>query len=140
MSGSEHRLGAYQHRVRVYYEDTDAAGVVYHTSYLRYMDRARTEWLRSQGWSVARLATELGLLFVVGEVKVRYRIPAHHDDELDVGVRVESMRPASLTVDQPVVRVGGTVICEGSIRLVAVGTDSFRPKPIPVTLLRALDP
>ncbi len=130
----------YRHRVRVYYEDTDAAGVVYHTSYLRYMDRARTEWLRSHGWSVGRLASELGLLFVVGEVKVRYRIPAHHDDELEVGVRVESMRPASLTIDQPVVLADGPLVCEGSIRLVAVGSDTFRPKPIPQTLLRALDP
>lgn len=140
MSGEESGSLAYQHRVRVYYEDTDAAGVVYHTSYLRYMDRARTEWLRSLGWSIERLARELGLLFVVGEVRVRYRLPAHHDDELDVGVRVESRRPASLTIDQPVVRVGGSLICEGAIRIVAVDSDSFRPKPISETLLRALDP
>ncbi len=140
MSGSKRQKTAFQHRVRVYYEDTDAAGVVYHTSYLRYMDRARTEWLRSLGWSVRRLATELDLLFVVVEVNVRYRHPAHHDDELEVGVRVESMRPVSLRLDQPVVRMGGTAICEGSIHLVAVGPDSFRPKPIPETLLRALDP
>ena len=126
--------------IRVYYEDTDAAGVVYHTAYLRYMDRARTEWLRREGWSIARLADELGVLFVVGEVRVRYRAPARHDDELWVGVGVQATKSASLELVQPVCRGETQVIGEGSIRLVSVSTTSFRPRPFPEILHKVLAP
>jgi YbgC/YbaW family acyl-CoA thioester hydrolase len=104
------------------------------------MDRARTEWLRREGWSIARLADELGVLFVVGEVRVRYRAPARHDDELRVGVGVQALKSATLELVQPVCRGDAQVICEGWIRLVSVSADSFRPRPFPEILHKVLAP
>jgi acyl-CoA thioester hydrolase len=86
--------------VRVYYEDTDAGGVVYHTGYIRYFERARTEWLRALGYSQKQLAEEAGVLFTVVELTVRFLKPARLDDMLEVLARVGERRGASLAFVQ----------------------------------------
>lgn len=82
--------------VRVYYEDTDCARVVYYANYFKFMERARTEWLRALGWSQERLYSELGVVFVVAEAKAKYRKPARLDDELVVRSTVTACGRTSL--------------------------------------------
>ncbi|MEN8174908.1 MAG: tol-pal system-associated acyl-CoA thioesterase [Pseudomonadota bacterium] len=119
--------------VRVYYEDTDAGGVVYYANYLAYMERARTEWLRGLGFENSTLAEHHGVVFVVRRVTVDYLGPARLDDELAVTARVKSLRRASLDFEQQVLR-GDECLCCADVRLVCVDTRRFRPAPVPKTL------
>src|SRR5215472_4837935 len=93
---------AFHWSVRVYYEDTDLGGVVYHANYLRFMERARTEWLRSLGFEQDQLRDRLKVQFVVVEAKVEFRRPARFNDELQVGVRPHSLGRASIVFDQDI--------------------------------------
>ena len=120
--------------VRVYYEDTDAGGIVYYGNYLKFMERARTEWLRSRGIDVARLADTDRLMFTVRAITLEFLKPARLSDNLDVSVAVGRMRKVSVELEQAVVRAGD-VLCAGQVRLACVDVDTLKPRAMPETLV-----
>ena len=127
--------------VRVYWEDTDAGGIVFYANYLKFFERARAEWLRSRGISQAQLRETTGGIFVVSDTQVRYLNPARLDDELLVTAQALEIGRASLTIRQRAVRhTAGRplLLCEGSIRIGWVDAASHRPARIPLTVLEAL--
>jgi acyl-CoA thioester hydrolase len=118
--------------VRVYYEDTDAGGVVYYANYLKFMERARTEWLRSLGFEQDRVRDREGVLFAVRRVEVDYLRPARFNDKLEASVRLAGRRKASLTFDQEVRAAdGGQVLARGRVRVACLDAERFRPAAIP---------
>ncbi len=126
--------------VRVYWEDTDAGGIVFYANYLKFFERARTEWLRSLGLQQSELRATTGGFFVVGETSVRYLRPARLDDELLVTARLEEQGRASLIIaQQATMKQDGTLLCEGTIRIGWVDASSLRPARIPSTILEALN-
>jgi acyl-CoA thioester hydrolase len=132
--------GSYHLPVRVYWEDTDGGGVVYYANYLRFMERARSEWLRSLGIDQAALAREERIQFAVVEAQVRYRRPAVYDELLDVSAKVEGWKGASISFLQEVRRAtpGGELLVSASIRAACLDSDSLRPRPLPPVLLKEL--
>jgi acyl-CoA thioester hydrolase len=116
--------------VRVYYEDTDAAGVVYYANYLRFFERARTEWLAALGTSVAELSRESGIVFVVRRIAVEYRAAARLSDALDVSVAIATLRRASVRLRQDV-RRAGAVLVEADVDLACVNAQDLSPARIP---------
>jgi acyl-CoA thioester hydrolase len=124
--------------VRVYYEDTDAGGVVYHARYLNFCERARTEWLRARGWEQDVLRDDWNLLFVVSRVSLEYRRPARFNDALDVTCEVERLRAASIDFVQRVEHSADSrVFCEVAARAVCIDSVRMRPKPIPEAILES---
>jgi acyl-CoA thioester hydrolase len=119
--------------VRVYYEDTDAAGVVYYANYLRYLERARTEWLAALGHPLAPLEREHGVVFVVRRAEIDFRRPARLGDALDVGLVVESLARASLVARQDV-RRDGVVLVDARVELACVDVEHWKPTRIPIAL------
>ena len=117
-------------RTRVYWEDTDGGGVVYYANYLKFMERARTEWLRAQGHSQNELAERFGFVFAVVEARVNYRRPARLDDELAVSCVPVPEGRASIRFRQSVTR-GDQLLVEGEVRVACVDAKSFRPRPLP---------
>jgi acyl-CoA thioester hydrolase len=128
----------YQHPVRVYWEDTDAGGVVYYANYLKFFERARTEWLRSCGVAQTQLQAQSGILFVVVDAQVRYVQPARLDDALLITVRVQDQGAASLTIEQHALR-DNAVLAHGTIRVGCVQATTMRPCRIPAQVLQALN-
>ena len=124
--------------VRVYYENTDAGGVVYHSNYITFMERARTEFLRRLGIELGALERDERVLFAVRSVAVDYRSPARLDDLLDVTVDIKEARAASLTFLQSV-RIGERVLCDGEVRVASLSADHFKPTAIPPKLQGLLD-
>jgi acyl-CoA thioester hydrolase len=124
--------------VRVYWEDTDAGGIVFYANYLKFFERARTEWLRSLGVHQSALREQTGGIFVVGETSVRYLRPARLDDELIVTARLESAGRASLIIAQQALGPGACVLCEGTIRIGWVDAATLKPGRIPPVILEAL--
>lgn len=122
---------AYRWQVRVYYEDTDAGGVVYHSNYLNYMERARTECLRSTGFSQAMLDKELGVVFVVASVNINFLAPARFDDMLDVNSRILQVGGSKFEFEQSIINSAGNLLCTANINIVCVDSSTFRPKRIP---------
>jgi acyl-CoA thioester hydrolase len=123
---------AFRWRTRVYWEDTDAGGVVYHAGYLRFLERARTEWMRAMGLGQDALRRSHGIVFVVRELGIAYDKPARLDDELDSTVRVERLRAASLELAQDVLRAGdGVTLARARVRVACVEADAFVPCRIP---------
>jgi acyl-CoA thioester hydrolase len=116
--------------VRVYYEDTDAGGVVFYANYLRFMERARTEWLRNLGFEQDELLRTAGILFAVRTVSLDYMRPARFNDLLQVSAEVVRKGKASVDFRQEV-RRGDELVCTGDIRLVCVDATKFVPVPIP---------
>ena len=134
---AQNGLESFAHRCRVYYEDTDAGGVVYYVNYLKFMERARTERLRALGFSQSALAQE-NLLFVVHSSEARYHAPARLDDELRVTVQVLDLNRASLRFLQQVWREkDATLLCEGQFLVACVRADTFKPRAIPPALRAA---
>jgi acyl-CoA thioester hydrolase len=123
----------FSHTLRVYWEDTDAGGVVFYANYLRFFERARTEWLRSFGHSQQRLREETGAIFVVAETSIRYLRPARLDDELDVTVELLEAGRATMLIAQQAWR-GDVLLAEGKIRIGCVDAATLRPRRIPLTL------
>ena len=122
--------------VRVYYEDTDAGGVVFYANYLKFMERARTEWLRSLGFEHDYLLNEQNRAFVVRRIKLDYHHPARLDNRLAVRLFLVQRRPASLEFSQEIVREqDGILCCRGLVKVACVAADSLRPKPLPEVLL-----
>lgn len=120
--------------VRVYYENTDAGGVVYHADYVAFMERARTEWLRNLGYDNSGLARDHGVVFAVRRTEVDFIKPAFLDDALTVTAEVSKRGRASLEFEQLVLR-DGEILCRGIVKLVCVACESFRPTAIPAVLL-----
>lgn len=119
---------------RVYYEDTDAGGVVYYVNYLKFMERARTERLRALGFNQQELA-QLNTLFVVHSAQARYHAPARLDDELQVTANVSQLKRARLEFTQQVSRVNDDkLLCEGQFVIACIAADSFKPKAMPSAL------
>jgi acyl-CoA thioester hydrolase len=119
--------------VRVYYEDTDAAGVVYYANYLRFLERARTEWLACLGHPLTELERRHGIVFVVRRIEVDYKLPARLADALDVTVAIETLGRASLTLQQQVLRSDQTLLT-ARVMLACVDREHFKPVRIPIAL------
>ncbi len=120
--------------VRVYYEDTDSGGVVYHSNYLNFMERARTEWLRALGFEQDQLRGEHALLFAVHSMQLTYRRPARFNDALLIKSRLQKASGASMQFEQNIYR-GEELLCEASVRIACLDAESFRPKSIPTFIL-----
>ena len=116
--------------MRIYWEDTDAAGIVFYANYLKFFERARTEWLRSLGFGQEALRTDAGIAFVVSETRLRYRRPARLDDVIDVSVAVAHLGQASLEIAQEA-RRADELLADGTIRIGCVELGTFRPCRIP---------
>lgn len=129
--------GVFSHPVRVYWEDTDAGGIVFYANYLKFFERARTEWLRALGIGQQALRARTGGMFVVLDTQVRYLKSAQLDDELLVTASLLSTGRATLTLAQQAVR-NGVVLCEGTIRIGWVNASTLRPGRIPAILLETL--
>ncbi|MFZ5483879.1 MAG: tol-pal system-associated acyl-CoA thioesterase [Pseudomonadota bacterium] len=124
--------------VRVYWEDTDAGGVVYYANYLKFMERARTEWLRALGIEQPELAEREGLLFVVRRVEADYLRSARFNDALTVDCRVLEIGRASMTIAQRV-RRGEDILLEATVKAACVKAGEFKPAKIPAHLLEKLE-
>ena len=131
----------FQWPVRVYWEDTDAGGIVFYANYLKFFERARTEWLRSLGIEQSALREATGGMFIVGETHVRYHRPARLDDELIVTAAVQQAGRASLIIAQQAFLKARneSLLCDGTIRIGWVDTASLKPARIPPTILEALN-
>jgi acyl-CoA thioester hydrolase len=127
----------FEHALRVYWEDTDAGGVVFYANYLKFFERARTEWLRSLGVGQQALREATGAIFIVAETQLRYIAPARLDDALRVTVQLQQRGQASLHIQQQAWR-GDTLLCEGRIRIGCVDEGTFRPRRIPNEVLSTL--
>jgi acyl-CoA thioester hydrolase len=123
----------FRHTVRVYWEDTDAGGVVFYANYLKFFERARTEWLRAFGVEQQSLRERSGALFVVSQTAVRYLRPARLDDLLEVSVLLRDTGRASMTIEQQAWR-GAELLAEGEIRIGCVDAVTFRPRRFPAPL------
>ena len=134
---AQNAVPPFAHRCRVYYEDTDAGGIVYYVNYLKFMERARTERLRALGFSQSELVGE-NLLFVVHSTQARYLAPARLDDELEVTAHVVELNRASLRFMQQVRRASdNALLCEGQFLVACVSADSLKPRGIPQALRAA---
>jgi acyl-CoA thioester hydrolase len=124
--------------VRIYWEDTDAGGIVYYANYFKFMERARTEWLRSLGFEQEPLRLEQNLLFVVVDVEAHFRKPARYGDVLQVTCEVDETSRVSLTFKQEIYRhsVEGELLLEGRVRIACLDADRYRPRPLPQGLLQ----
>lgn len=123
--------------VRVYHEDCDDSGVVYHAGYLRFMERARTEWLRALGFTQSELAGRHGVLLVVRSLSVEFARPARYDDALAVEVALEALKGGSILLAQDVSREGAT-LAAARVRIACVNTASFRAARIPGVVSAAI--
>lgn len=125
--------------VRVYWEDTDAGGVVYYANYLKFMERARSEWLRAFGFEQDVLRDEAGVVFVVRRVEIDYLSPARFNEQLEVSVVLHEAGRASLSVRQELMH-GSTRLAEAVVTLACVDAIRFKPVKIPEPILQALAP
>jgi acyl-CoA thioester hydrolase len=133
---SKHKV--FEWPVRVYFQDTDAGGVVYHASYVNFMERSRTEWLRTFGYSNASLMKELGVVFVVRSLKLDYLKPAVLDDLVTVTSQIKEIGRSRLNIQQAVLR-GDDVLVEGEVHLVCVDVKTFKPVSVPDVLRKQWD-
>ena len=137
-------MRAFAWAARVYWEDTDGGGIVYYANYLRFLERARTEWLRSLGHSQQQLLREAGIVFTVVSLEIGYRLPAQLDDELHITCEPRTDGPASLTFAQRIYRQAGgaadsgQLLTEASVRVACVDARTLRPRRLPEFLVEAL--
>ncbi|MFC5743862.1 tol-pal system-associated acyl-CoA thioesterase [Dyella tabacisoli] len=134
-----HAQDVFRWPVRVYWEDTDAGGVVYHASYLRFMERARSEWLRGLGIDQSTFKERTGLAFLVREMQIDFLKAALLDDELSVTVAVKDRRAASILFTQTISRADGTQLIRAQVRVACVDVSRMRPAQIPAGLFPGLD-
>jgi acyl-CoA thioester hydrolase len=127
--------------VRIYWEDTDAGGIVYYANYLKYMERARTEWLRAGGIEQLPLKEQHGLMFVVVDLEAHYRKPARYGDELQVTCEVAERTRASLTFQQQIYRASSDgsreLLIEGKVRVACLDANNLKPKALPKEFMRS---
>ncbi|MFM2345989.1 MAG: tol-pal system-associated acyl-CoA thioesterase [Pseudomonadota bacterium] len=129
-------LDAFRWPLRIYWEDTDAGGVVFYANYLKFFERARTEWLRTLGFSQQAMRLEDQAMFVVTDTQVRHRQPARLDDLVEVTVRLAERGRASMVLEQQAWR-DETLLAEGRIRIGCVDAATLRPRRMPSALLSA---
>lgn len=132
------RARAYTLPVRVYYEDTDAGGVVYYANYLKFMERCRSEWLGSLGYDIAELARTRNTIFAVRAAEMDFRRPARLSDRLEVSTALAGVRAASLEIEHEV-RREAELLCRARIKLACLDAANFAPKPIPVNVREAIE-
>jgi acyl-CoA thioester hydrolase len=126
--------------VRVYYEDTDAGGVVYYANYLKYIERGRTEHLRELGFELATIAEEIGLVFVVKSVKADYLLPAFLDDTIEVQTSIELVKHASLIFAHKITNIEkNTVLFEAEVKVVSVLKNNLKPCAFPQEIMEKLN-
>ena len=130
-------LSTFSWPVRVYYEDTDLGGVVYYANYLKFMERARTEWLRALGFDQTTLARDRGAVFVVSSLTIDYLKPAAFNDELTVTVELEKLGAAQILLKQRIAR-GAEALATASVRIACVNTATFRPVRIPAPVVAGI--
>ena len=123
--------------IRVYYEDTDSGGVVYHANYLKFLERARTEMLRAMGHEQDELALYFGVIFAVRSVQIDYLKPARFNELLTVSARIIEAKKASLVFEQAILR-GETILCKGQVRIACLDANTMTPKAIPQHLLEPI--
>ncbi|OGT35409.1 MAG: tol-pal system-associated acyl-CoA thioesterase [Gammaproteobacteria bacterium RBG_16_51_14] len=124
--------------VRVYYEDTDAGGVVYYANYLRFMERARSEWLRSLGHEQDRLIQEEKIIFAVRQVTIDYHKPARFNDMLNVNTTIQKKRGASLYFLQTIRNQQGELLCQAMVKIACLNAETMKPRPLPDTIFAGL--
>jgi len=124
--------------IRVYYEDTDSGGVVYHANYLNFMERARTEWLRALGFEQTELKTGLGIIFVVHSMTIAFKSPAYFNDMLEIKSRRIKIGHGSMEFLQSVTR-NKHVLLEATVKLACVDASNFKPKGIPTVIKEAMN-
>ncbi len=135
-------LNEFNFPIRVYYEDTDAGGVVYHSNYLCFMERARTEWLRHLGFDHLHLARDFNIIFVVGHLDISYKRPARFNDELWVSTTIHTLGHASIVFEQKIWRKdqdnNPELLTSSHVKVVCVDLGTFRSTPIPILIRDAL--
>ena len=124
--------------MRVYYQDTDAGGVVFHATYLDFLERARMEWMRAQGFDARELADRFRLVFIVRQLEIAYMKPALLDDLLSVSAVLEKMGGAQLTFVQEV-RRDGEILVRAAVNVACVGADDLKPMPFPEEIRVSLE-
>ena len=124
--------------IRIYYEDTDSGGVVYHSNYLNFMERARTEWLRSLGFEQDELITNHQCIFAVHSMQMNFRRPARFNDALIIRTYIANVSGASFEFDQKVFR-DDELLCEAMVKVACLDSNRFRPKSIPSFILMEID-
>jgi acyl-CoA thioester hydrolase len=134
-----HPAAPFRWPVRVYYEDTDAAGVVYYANYLKYLERARTEWLRALGFEQPALARDHGVVFAVRALNIEYLRAARFDDQLLVESACVELRGSVIVLDQTVKR-GDETLVTATVRVACVNTCTFKPVRIPITIAGRIAP
>ncbi len=130
----------YVWQTRVYYEDTDAGGVVYYANYLKFMERARTEWLRSLGVEQDTLVDEMNVLFAVRSVSIDYKKPARFNDSLTVTAEPNALKPASILFKQDISKQGEetNLLTTSEVNIVCLHAKDFSPSPIPKNLYQII--
>ncbi len=126
-------MAGFRWSVRVYYEDTDAAGVVYHANYLKFLDQARTEWLRTAGYSHHALREEERLIFVVKDIHLQFKQAARLDDVLDITTQIKKAGAASILFAQEIFRQA-QLLCRAEVNIACLGAESLKPRRIPKSL------
>lgn len=130
---------AFAHELRVYWEDTDAGGIVFFANYLKFFERARTEWLRAAGLGQQQLRDRLGVLFMVADTRVKFLAPARLDDALRITVESAAARGATVALAQTAWRDGMRLV-DSQVTLACVDAGTLRPRRIPKPVLDALHP
>ena len=125
--------------VRVYYEDTDAGGMVYYANYLKYMERARTEWLREMGYEQTRLKQDYGVQFAVTKVNIDYLKPALFNELLTVYTNLTGTRKASFDLEQVISNDSKETLTRAEVRIACLDRNNLKPAPIPETLMADLE-
>ena len=123
--------------VRVYYEDTDGGGVVYHANYLKFMERARTEWLRSLGFEQTALKSQMRIMFVVRGLALQYLRPANFDDALMVATRLTRTGRSLLQFEQTI-RRDDILLTQAMVEVACIDAEKFKPVPIPIPIRNAM--
>ena len=124
--------------IRVYYEDSDAGGVVYYANYLKFMERARTEWLRNKGFDQTGLKQQHNLIIVVRKISINYLKPAFFDDLLTISVHLSKIGKASIIMAQQVQREA-EIICTADVKLASINAVTLRPQAFPSDILNVLN-
>ncbi len=137
MNASTSATDVFAWPIRVYWEDTDAGGIVYYANYLKFMERARTEWLRHAGVEQTPLREEQGVIFVVVDVEAHYRSPARYGEQLVTTCEIAEATRASLTFTQRVYHdsVQGDLLLDGRVRIACLDAQSYRPRAMPEFML-----
>lgn len=126
-------------QVRVYYEDTDSGGVVYHSNYLKFMERARTEWLRSLGFEQDALARDAGVVFAVRSISMEFLKPGRFNQLLDIRSKIVQRGKASMTLEQTISHSADhSVLCSGRVKLACLDATTLRPQPLPLSISREI--